>query len=275
MSILQVLTRKKALTSEFPFLVNSILGAKRLIKSIQTLPFKLVQNPNFEAKFRVHRHKSLTRRRLGDSDPELQELKAQNLAIACQKFDQIIIGPRDTFSFWKLLGQPSRENGFGDGMLISNGIPTKGIGGGLCQMANLLYWLVLHSPLIVKEHHHHSMDLFPDSGRILPFGSGASVFWSFVDLQFYNPTDATFKLNIFMDETHLNGIIYSDRDMQRSYKVVEEEHKFYKRQDGEIRRTNKLYKITRQEPGGKVLSKELITFNDSKVFYEVSEDKLD
>ncbi|MFJ8513275.1 VanW family protein [Lysinibacillus xylanilyticus] len=47
-----------------------------------------------------------------------------------------------------------------------------GVGGGICQLANLLYWMALHTPLIVTERHHHSFDPFPDSGRTLPFGSG-------------------------------------------------------------------------------------------------------
>nr|WP_241774663.1 MULTISPECIES: VanW family protein [Lysinibacillus] len=28
-----------------------------------------------------------------------------------------------------------------------------GIGGGICQLANLLYWMALHTPLIVTERH--------------------------------------------------------------------------------------------------------------------------
>ena len=44
------------------------------------------------------------------------------------------------------------------------------IGGGICQLANLLYWMALHTPLEVIERHHHSFDPFPDSGRTLPFG---------------------------------------------------------------------------------------------------------
>jgi vancomycin resistance protein VanW len=48
--------------------------------------------------------------------------------------------------------------------------------------------LALHSPLEIKERHHHSFDPFPDENRVLPFGRGASIFYNYVDLRFINPT---------------------------------------------------------------------------------------
>ncbi len=36
----------------------------------------------------------------------------------------------------------------------------SGYGGGLCQMANMIHYLVLNSPLEVTELHHHSDALF-------------------------------------------------------------------------------------------------------------------
>ena len=51
----------------------------------------------------------------------------------------------------------------------------KGVGGGLCQMANMIHWLILHTPLEVTELHHHSDALFPDVKRRVPFGTGTSI----------------------------------------------------------------------------------------------------
>ena len=50
------------------------------------------------------------------------------------------------------------------------------MGGGLCQLANLLYWMALHTPLAVVERHHHSFDPFPDENRTLPSGRAAVSF---------------------------------------------------------------------------------------------------
>ena len=124
----------------------------------------------------VKRHQSLLRRKLGTSDPMLQENKITNLRIALKSMDGIVLKPGETFSFWHLIGKPTSSKGYIDGLLLSQGEVKTGVGGGLCQLANLLFWLALHTPLEITERHHHSFDPFPDEHRVLPFGSGASVF---------------------------------------------------------------------------------------------------
>lgn len=47
-------------------------------------------------------------------------------------------------------------------MQLSRGEVVRGVGGGLCQLANLLYWMSLHTPLEIAERHQHSFDPFPD-----------------------------------------------------------------------------------------------------------------
>ena len=57
-----------------------------------------------------------------------------------------MIRPGETFSFNKLVGNCTRGAGFVEGMRLSNGQASPGVGGGICQLANLLHWMVLHSP---------------------------------------------------------------------------------------------------------------------------------
>ncbi|GAB4148659.1 MAG: VanW family protein [Patescibacteria group bacterium] len=266
---------RTALSKQFPVLAPLIKETKISLKSAQTI------TPNYAVKkdstitkvHRIYKHKSVLRRKLGDSDPVLQERKVYNLGIAAEAFDGIVIKPGQTFSFWRVLKRPTYKRGFVDGMLISDGKAVSGLGGGLCQMANLLYWMFLHSPLEIVEHHHHSVDLFPDSGRVLPFGSGASVFYNYIDLQIKNTTSQNIILHTSLDDAFLHGSIWMDDVHPFSYSVKEEEHYFYKKGD-QVYRTNKLYKVTRQEPGGIEIAKELITHNDSKVLYEVEPEKL-
>jgi VanW like protein len=68
-----------------------------------------------------------------------------------------------------------RRKGYVDGMLLDNGEATAGVGGGICQLANLLHWMVLHSPLVITERSEHSFDPFPDNGRVLPWGVGCTI----------------------------------------------------------------------------------------------------
>jgi vancomycin resistance protein VanW len=134
-------------------------------------------------------------------------------------------------------------------------------------MANLLYWLALHSPLTVTERHHHSLDVFPDSGRVLPFGSGASVFYNYVDLQFRNDTKLTLRFRVKVDEEHLHGELWTDELSELSYHVQERDHRFYQDESGTWWRENRLYQIAVDRTSGNTIDEKLIVHNVSKVLY--------
>jgi len=267
---------KQPLSKHYPILRKPIQNTKIFWKSLQYL------NPNYNLKrdlnpgqtFRLKKHKSVLMRKLGESDVSLQQKKIQNLKIAAKAFDGLIIKPNQVFSFWKNLGEPKYSKGFGDGMILDNGKVIIGLGGGLCQMANLLYWLFIHSPFLVKEHHHHHLDIFPDSGRVLPFGSGAGVLYNYGDLQFENQTKDSFYLKIWLDETFLHGEIHTiNKEFELTYKIIERNHSFYAKND-KVYRTNKIFRLTRQKLGGKLLKEELITENDSEVLYPITTEKI-
>ena len=147
---------------------------------------------------------------LKDVDMYLQYNKITNLKIAVQKINSVIIYPGETFSYWKLIGMPTKRKGYLKGMVLSSGTFTAGIGGGLCQLSNLLYWMTIHTPLTVTERHRHGYDVFPDSDRTQPFGSGATCFYNYGDLMIKNNTKQVFQLVVDVTETHLKGAWMSD-----------------------------------------------------------------
>ena len=67
------------------------------------------------------RHQSVLRRKLGNSDPRLQEQKITNLKQAVKKLNGVVIPPGKTFSLWSIIREPSAKNGFVNGMLLSGG----------------------------------------------------------------------------------------------------------------------------------------------------------
>ena len=154
----------------------------------------------------VYQHNSLIRRRLGNVDMQLQENKATNLALAVTHIDGLLIRPGETFSLWKLVGRTTARKGYKEGLTIAKGKPSKGIGGGLCQLSNLIHWLVLHSDLTITEHHHHdALDLFPDFGRQIPFGTGTSISYNYIDYRVKNDTANTYQLRLRVDDEYLCG----------------------------------------------------------------------
>ena len=260
-----------ALSSRHPWLYR--LSVERQ-QALRTLRWRLAgprlartrSADNARFAFPVARHRSILLRQLGDVDMTLQHNKVTNLRLAVARLDKIVIAPGQTFSFWYLIGEPTAARGFVEGLLIHSGRMARGVGGGLCQLSNLIYWLALHTPLTIIERHHHQFDAFPDSGRVLPFGSGATVFYNYVDLQIANHTDQAFRLSLWLTTTDLCGSIESDAPVAEKYHVRERDHRFVRR-DGRLYRENRLYREVRDRATGNRLREEFITHNWAPVMY--------
>lgn len=263
---------KRRLTELHPFLYHARISQKRVFRRLGDLSsrirFASDRRPE-KLTFSCKKHQSLLRRRLGNSDPQLQENKIANLKIACPHIDGVLIKPGETFSFWRLVGEATAEKGYAEGMQLSRGEVVRGVGGGLCQLANLLYWMALHTPLEIAERHHHSFDPFPDENRVLPFGSGAGVFYNYIDLRFYNPTEITFQINVWLTDAHLKGSIYSDRETQYTYHVFERNHRFLMDR-GRNFRENEIWRSLIDRRTGNTTAEELLVRNFSEVKYELN-----
>lgn len=92
------------------------------------------------------------------SDLALQHNKVINLKLAVAAIDGLIIAPGEHFSFCCLVGRPTRKRGYVEGMELSFGEARRGIGGGICQLSNLIHRMAIHSPLFVVERSNHSFD---------------------------------------------------------------------------------------------------------------------
>lgn len=214
-------------------------------------------------------HFSVIKRRLAGVDMRLQENKAVNLSIAAKRLNGLTIRPGEIFSFWRLVGNPTKSRGFVPGLTISGGRLGSAAGGGLCQMANLIHWLVLNSPLETVELHHHSDALFPDDGRRVPFGTGTSVFYKNVDYRFKNVTDSPVQIRVWIRDGVLYGELRGTSRPPCRYLVREEGHCFVKESDG-FYRCSRVYRDKIDRKSGEVISTELILCNHSKVMYDFS-----
>ncbi|MBQ4556024.1 MAG: VanW family protein [Clostridia bacterium] len=217
----------------------------------------------------VKGHSSILIRKLHGVDIVLQQNKVTNIELACEKISGIVIRPGETFSYWETVKRPTVRNGYKDGLVILKGGISSGIGGGLCQMANMIHWLVLNSPLTVTELHHHSDALFPDERRRVPFGTGTSVSYNNVDYRFKNTTDQAVQLIVWCENGELCGELRSEKPFPYRYKIVEENHHF--RKEGEkYYRISQVYRIVIDRESGEEIRKELILDNHSEVMYDYS-----
>lgn len=216
----------------------------------------------------VFEHQSPLLRRLRAVDMYLQVNKITNLRLAAAKMNGVLIQPGETFSFWYLTGNPTARKGYLEGLVLQNGRIGKGIGGGLCQMGNLIYWMALHSPLTVTERWRHSYDVFPDAGRVLPFGSGATLAYNYIDLQIRNDTPYTFQICVWLDETDLHGAIRSTATPAFWYEVFEKEHVIRHEPWGGYSRHNHIYRRVFDAASGQLLREEPVTENHALMMYQ-------
>lgn len=217
---------------------------------------------------KVFEHSSILLRRLKDVDMKYQRNKIQNLRLAIEHINGIVIQPEETFSFWHLVGKPSKRRGYLKGLVLSNGLVGYDYGGGLCQLGNLLYWMVLHSPLTITERWRHGFDVFPDVNRKIPFGSGATLSYNYIDLQIKNETKDQYQIQLYLSEERLHGAILSNTKLDCSYEVYEADHAIRHEYWGGYTRHNSLNRKVIDKITGKLITDDMITENHAIMMYD-------
>ena len=219
---------------------------------------------------RVKLHSSLLMRELSEDEMHLQRNKVVNLGLAAGRVDAILIRPGETFSFNRVVGNCTPRKGYVEGMRLSNGEARSGVGGGICQLANLLHWMFLHSALTIVERSEHSFDPFPDKGRVLPWGVGCSIVYNYVDLVVRNDTDTTYQVLVSVGERHLDGELRADAPSSLSYKVFARDEAFIK-SGTDVFRRNEIWRTVIDKRSGRPLREELVKRNCALVKYHPTE----
>ena len=199
-------------------------------------------------------------------DESLQRAKEQNVARAVELLDGLTLSPGALFSWHRQGGPPLRVRGFAPGPELHDERLESGDGGGLCQVANLLFYLAVHAGLELVERHRHALDLFPDDSRTVPFGCGATVFFPRKDLRFRNMSGVGLTLRLFLREGALHGELRAERALPFRCELVEREHRFEQR-DGGVFRHNRLFRRWHHDDGA--TRDEWLADHDARVAYEL------
>lgn len=111
------------------------------------------------------------------------EYRNINIGRAAELIDGTVLKPGDVFSLNDIVGERTRENGFTEGFIISDGIFKEDLGGGVSQMATTTFNAMFFAGLKDIEHKPHSFYI-----DRYPVGREATVAWGAVDLRFENDT---------------------------------------------------------------------------------------
>lgn len=217
-------------------------------------------------KYLCFSHRTPLKRQLKDVDMWLQDNKIINLKLAAPRIHGILIRPGEVFSYWHLIGKPSRIKGYAKGMVLRGGTFHAGTGGGLCQLSNMIFWMAAHSPLTVVERHRHGYDVFPDSNRTQPFGSGATCYYPHGDLMLRNDTENTYQILVTVGKEYLEGELRVSVPLEEKYCVKEKNHHMEPEYWGGYSRHNELYQEV-YSPEGELLRTKLLVENHALMMY--------
>ena len=268
---------KQILREALPLSVRMELRrARQGLKNILTWPKpvrKFIDTPGKFNRLLVE-HSSKLQRAVSEHLKTLQKNKIRNLALGCTQLDALLLEPGDIFSFCRLVGRASYRRGYVNGLEMHEGELVGAPGGGLCQLANMIFWMALHLNLDILERFHHELDLFPDDGRTVPFGMGASVLYNYRDLRFRNSLQQPLVLRISVQAPLLLGAFYSTTPLPFKVDVIEKEHHFFRDPNGIIWRENRVAKRITYRDGGNSVEKE-IAHNLGRVCYPLDEEKIE
>ena len=108
----------------------------------------------------------------------------KNISTGAAQFNNVVIAPGETFSFWKTIGPVTIERGYVYSGAIIDGVSDPNIiGGGLCQVSTTLFMAVAKSGYQILERGQH--DYYIDR---YPLGLDAAVFDPGLDLRWRNDT---------------------------------------------------------------------------------------
>jgi len=108
----------------------------------------------------------------------------KNISIGAAQFNNVVIAPGQTFSFWELIGPVTVQRGYAyAGAIIDGRSDPNVIGGGLCQVSTTIFMAVAQAGYEIVERGNH--DYYIDR---YPLGLDAAVFDPGLDLKWKNDT---------------------------------------------------------------------------------------
>lgn len=139
--------------------------------------------------------------------------RRSNIALAASKFDGVIIGPGEEFSFNAILGEIGPETGFLEDKVIFGGQTTLGYGGGACQVSTTAYRAAFGGGFAITERNSHGYRVGYYEQRGFPPGLDAAIWQPERDFRFQNntPYHLLIETSVYPAENALQFRFYSTK----------------------------------------------------------------
>jgi len=133
--------------------------------------------------------------------------RVNNLRLASNSINEVVIMPGETFSYNKTLGKRTPEAGYKNAGGFAGGRVVDMIGGGICQISSTLYNAVVLADLEVTERYAHMFQaLYVDASR------DATVSWGTLDFKFKNTRNYPIMLKAWINGNRAYVEIYGTKE---------------------------------------------------------------
>lgn len=206
-------------------------------------------------------------------DMVYQENKVYNLKLAAKTLDGLLIKPGETFSLWLAMRNADKQTPYKDGLTVTDGKLHTTYGGGLCQMSNLLFWVLLHSPLTIVERHTHEVKDFPTMRDAEPEGVDATISEGWLDLKVRNETGITFQIGLSFDDVNITGSLFTDNPLPFVYEIEGKDLSYF-RKNGTVYQKISIFRREIDTVTREAVSESLLYTNLCEIGYQLPNDTL-
>lgn len=174
------------------------------------------------------------------------ENRNNNLRLACEAMDGVILQPGEVFSYNDTLGPRTKERGYLRAGAYSGWELVQSYGGGICQGSSTIYGAVLYADLEVVQRRNHGYKV----GYVEP-GLDATVNWGGPDFQFRNSFHFPIKIAAEVSDGYVKVSILGTEE--RDYYIEMESEAAW----GSTVIYAKSYKCKYDRETGELISREL------------------
>ena len=146
--------------------------------------------------------------------------RTTNLRLACEAIHGTVLQPGEIFSFNEIVGERTAEKGYKEGIIYADdGASETELGGGICQIASMIYYCTLLADFqIVEREPHMYVVSYVDPGM------DATVYWGALDFQFKNTNETPIMIQSTVKNgsvtVRLVGTMEHDYTVKMSYELT-------------------------------------------------------
>lgn len=261
---------RKRLTQIMPFLIPIRSWQRNLFYQIGMYFDKNIYAKQFgnNLPYEVSSAKTVMINEESGQDIIYQKNKVHNLKIISQTMNKVYIYPHETFSFYYLSRNSKKYGKYKEGLILINNKIVPRIGGGICHLSNLLYYVFLMTPLTVVERHGHKVKSFPNPDKNSLDGVDATISRGWLDLKVRNDTENIYQIVIDFDDEHMYAKILSDVKPDTKAVIQNENFKYIRKND-KIFESVEVVKEIREIDTNELLEKKKLYDEIVEVNYEL------